>query len=1410
MQSMLFAFRLQNEYELEQLLEAQQDPASPSYHKWLTPEEFGNRFGVSEETYARAVQWLERQGFSNIQTSPNRLSIYFDGYALLVEKAFGVQMDIYEYQGKQYHSNDREAQIPSEYKDVILGLFLDDFPTVAPLYRNGNYASMSPQDMRIAYNLTPVYNRGVTGSGQNIAIVARSDFNLSDVELFQSTFGLATNDPHKVFVGANPGNLGGGEEKEVLLDTEWAGAIAPNAVIQVVISPSMDITQSINYIVDSLSSTHVMSISFGLGESVVSSATLSNVMNLFSQAAAEGQTVLVASGDQGAQQSAGSSLTTGADVNYLCSSSNVICVGGTNLNNNWDSSYNYIAYAGETAWSGSGGGKSSFVSKPSFQYGPGVPTDGWRDVPDVAVLAGSPGAWIIAEGSFSGFGGTSLSAPLWAGLLGLVNQAGSANGVGNANPRIYELGRNQYQSGGSAVFNDITSGSNSTGTVTGFSAGTAYDQVTGWGSFNGDVFISNFFSSSTGTTTRSLTSGVAISDSIAADPYTSPVCGLSQTQYTINVPAGALQLIVSLNSSNASNNIDLYVRSFQAVSQSGANFVADLSSATSLGVENIYVGSQSTPVLATGTYYIGVANCVSSPVSFTLTATVITSLSVPKTEELGIDDGSVETGLLGNGLVTVNRLTPRRYPSTLKDIRVYVGAYQNQPDPVNQQIRLIAFADASGTGRPPASVTRLVDQSVTINGKYGFIDFPISNSPTINQGDWYVGFQYPNPGNGVLAAGDTNGTQAQRSFYSQDGGVTFTSTANLSKQLNFLIRAVVDNITVASPPVINSATAAFQSDGSIRMVISGQDPNGDVSTLTEMRLDGSGQVLGQGSFDVSTILAGMTSFTFYFTITSGNRLSETRQMQIQLGDATSLVSNSVTVSVGLALSVPAGGAAVTLTSGSTGTAKTGAGIVTINSGGTTPPYGTAVFTFNRSGVVVSETGVPASAPTTAARVFIDYETITTQAGTSYSTIGISTGVAIVNTGSTTATVSYVLRDSNGNPITGASGTGTIPVNGHRAVFIDGLASVATGFSFPADFATKYKYGSLDINSTQPLSILALRSTTNQRGDALLTSTPIADLTHQSASSLYFPRLVDGGGWKTSIFLLNTSSANETGYLNIFTGQGTALSVRQQGAPAANSQFPYSIKPGGVWVLTTDGSPTAVNEGSVQLIPTNGTWAPVGAGVFGLTQNGVLVTETGVPSATQTIHARIYVDQSGGHLTGIAIANPQSSSMSVSLTAYQTDGVTPAGTGSASLPLNGNGESAAFTSSLIPNLPAGFTGVLDIFSPSGLPFAALTLRILTNLRGDSVITTFPVADFDSTAPTPIVFPQVVDGNAGGLYRTQFIMLGTTGASTLTLNLYGDDGSLISMISGADSTPAIYFSADEKSSMPHRQGAKRIGN
>jgi hypothetical protein len=174
-------------------------------------------------------------------------------------------------------------------------------------------------------------------------------------------------------------------------------------------------------------------------------------------------------------------------------------------------------------------------------------------------------------------------------------------------------------------------------------------------------------------------------------------------------------------------------------------------------------------------------------------------------------------------------------------------------------------------------------------------------------------------------------------------------------------------------------------------------------------------------------------------------------------------------------------------------------------------------------------------------------------------------------------------------------------------------------------------------------------------------------------------------------------------------------------------------------------------------------------VFGYNPGNFLVTESGIPATVSTKHARIYVDLSGGHDTGLAIANPTNANASITITAFQSDGVTGIGTSQGPLQLPANGHSAFFADQFIAGLPAGFTGVLDIISPA--PFAALTMRSLYNERNDWLLATFPIADMTLSAPSPIVFPQIADG---GGYVTQFILIGAGGASSVTLNYYGEDG------------------------------------
>jgi hypothetical protein len=468
--------------------------------------------------------------------------------------------------------------------------------------------------------------------------------------------------------------------------------------------------------------------------------------------------------------------------------------------------------------------------------------------------------------------------------------------------------------------------------------------------------------------------------------------------------------------------------------------------------------------------------------------------------------------------------------------------------------------------------------------------------------------------------------------------------------------------------------------------------------------------------------------------------------------------------VSLVLTLSAGGAETSVTIGASETTRAGYAALTVNSG--TAPCGTAVFSFKQSGVTVSEAGVPASPPTTRARLFIDYRSGVSGHGDA-GTVDIDTGIAVVNFGSETADVVYALHSLGGTRITSARGT--LPPGAHFARFIDQLKEVASGFNLPQDFPTSTGFGSLEISSDQPLSVVALREILNQRHEALFTTTPIADLTQPLRTDpIYFPQFVDGGGYTTALILLNTSTAVEAGMLQIFDDSGLPLAVNQVDG-TADSSFRYSIPAGGVFRFQADGFPASARAGWVLLTPDAGTSTPVGAGVFSYSSGGTLVSESGIPAAVSTTHARVYVDLSRGHDTGLAIANPANTNADITIRAYQTDGITPIGTSQGPLQLPGNGHGAQFATELISGLPAGFTGVLDITSVT--PFAALTLRSLNNERNDFLMTMFPIADADRAAPSPVVFPQIADG---GGFVTEFIQLNAGGASKTTLSFFDNEG------------------------------------
>jgi pseudomonalisin len=512
---------------LDALLKAQHDPASAYYHQWLTPESYGKQFGISERDLAEVTNWLQSHGLSIDEVAPSRRLILFSGNAAQVLSAFHTPIRNYRIANEVHHANGTAPEIPEALSDVIGGvLSLHDFRTrpqhsnmrnPVPEFTSGSSHYVGPADLSVIYNIDPLYEQGIDGSGQTVAIVGRSNFKLSDVRLFRSMFGLPENDPEMLVNGTNPGILNADEEAEALLDVEWSGAIARNATIKYVLSASTSSSDGV-YLSSQYAVNHnvapVMSVSFGLCEAALGRSGNSFINSLWQQAASQGITVFVASGDSGAagcdSPSAARALK-GKGVNGLCSSPYSVCVGGTQFDDGsnaslyWSSSNTQgrmasaFGYIPETAWNESstrglwatGGGPSSIYSKPAWQKDVGMLSGTRRDTPDVSFTAAAhDGYLVVMHGGLSVLAGTSASSPSWAGLMAMAVQK-TGKRQGNANPALYTFASRQ-RGGGPAVFHDVAKGGNSVPGVTGYSAAAGYDLATGLGSPDASVLISHW------------------------------------------------------------------------------------------------------------------------------------------------------------------------------------------------------------------------------------------------------------------------------------------------------------------------------------------------------------------------------------------------------------------------------------------------------------------------------------------------------------------------------------------------------------------------------------------------------------------------------------------------------------------------------------------------------------------------------------------------------------------------------------------------------------------------------------------------------------------------------------------------------------------------------------------------------
>jgi hypothetical protein len=747
MARMLLVLRRSDAQEaaLEKLLDDQQDRNSTSYHQWLTPDQFGQQFGPSDQDVQTVAAWLRSHGFQIGGISLGHALIEFSGTAAQVQQAFHAEIHRYVVNGEEHWANASDPQIPTALAPVVEGLnSLHNFPK-KPMYRfagkvsrggsnagaqvlgaefttpdsqcaiSGNCYFVGPYDFATIYNVLPLWNGtpAIDGTGQSIAIVNESNINIQDVRDFRNIFGLPANDPQVILNGPDPG-LVQGIESEADIDVEWSGAVAKGATIKLVVSASTSATDGVDlsavYAIEN-SVAPIISESFGECELFLGNGGNSFQNAIRQQAAAQGITFINSSGDEGSARcdpfsgNAPDPATHGLAVSGLASSPNDVAVGGTDFQNfgpnftlgvaspywrltNDPQQASALGYIPETTWNstctnnafvilkaganaeascnnsnlsnfvetlGGGGGKSQCTSsngpnpanctggyaKPSWQAAPGVPADGVRDIPDVSLYASNgfmDSSYILCEsdrlpspqpcslnspfGTFLGVGGTSVSAPAFAGIVALVNQFTGSSGQGNANYVLYKVASSSAQTshacGASSspsagcIFYDVTSGtiavpcdkgspncttasgSDLYGVLNGYNATAGYDLATGLGSVNAFNLVHNWIQpTASSTTTLSLNGGKSVS-----------ITHGQSISFDITVAPGAATGFVSLEGSPTGSTA-LPVASFPLQNGSASGATTNLAGGNSYAVKAHYSGdgtykpSDSAPVTVT-------------------------------------------------------------------------------------------------------------------------------------------------------------------------------------------------------------------------------------------------------------------------------------------------------------------------------------------------------------------------------------------------------------------------------------------------------------------------------------------------------------------------------------------------------------------------------------------------------------------------------------------------------------------------------------------------------------------------------------------------------------------------------------------------------------------------------------------
>ncbi len=492
---------MRNQESFKEFLKDLYTPGSPTFRKYLTPRQFTERFGPTEQDYQALIEFARSSGLTVTGTHPNRKLLDITASVADIERVFHVTMRLYQHptEARAFYAPDVEPSLDLTVPVLAIS-GLDNY--IIPHHLKvravthaagekrirydqggtGPEGSYSPKDLRAAYVPGVPYN----GSGQSVGLLEFSGYNANLVVLYELTNKLSAPYPSLTPVQLDGAN-GSPTAEEATLDIEMAIAMAPglNSVIV------YELPSSTNYPAppdDALNRMATDDLANQLSSSVGYSRS-GNTDEIFQELAAQGQSFFQSSGDIGA--------TTGSNVSPPFDDPYVTLVGGTELT----MTANGGAWNGEVVWNDpseypygeSGGGISPTYALPWYQEGINMSVNGgsttMRNMPDVAMVADNIVAYtdegdLSNPGEWQGWSGTSIAAPLWAGFMACANQEAakqSQESVGFANASIYWTGTHL---GYTDCFHDITSGNNESPYAPSgdFVATTGYDLCTGWGS----------------------------------------------------------------------------------------------------------------------------------------------------------------------------------------------------------------------------------------------------------------------------------------------------------------------------------------------------------------------------------------------------------------------------------------------------------------------------------------------------------------------------------------------------------------------------------------------------------------------------------------------------------------------------------------------------------------------------------------------------------------------------------------------------------------------------------------------------------------------------------------------------------------------------------------------------------------